>query len=247
LSRLDICVVVLVNPLLDHAQHLASPPRGMTRKALALAADVSERHLANLEYGVGNASVLVLLRLSGALQCPLGELVGDFSTSSAEWLLLRQLLEPLGDAALLRVRLAVGQMLGTGSGPAAHSPRVALVGLRGAGKSALSQMLADDLGWPFVELSREIEALTGCSTAEIQALYGINAYRRRERRVLAQALQQHSEAVIATPGGLVCDPTSFKPQRPRSASTPARNRWRPLRAAARACAANPGAGFMSAL
>ena len=67
--------------------------RGMTRKAVALAADVSERHLANLEYGIGNASYLVLLQVAGALQCALAELIGDVTTSSPEWLLLRELLE----------------------------------------------------------------------------------------------------------------------------------------------------------
>jgi XRE family aerobic/anaerobic benzoate catabolism transcriptional regulator len=183
--------------------------RGMTRKAVALAADVSERHLANLEYGVGNASILVLLQVAGALQCGLAELLGDVTTSSAEWLLLRELLERRDEATLHRVRVAVGEMLGTGGGNAARSPRVALIGLRGAGKSTLGQMLADDLGFPFVELSREIEKFAGCSVAEIQALYGQNAYRRYERRALEEAIQIHPEAVIATPGGLVSDAATF--------------------------------------
>jgi XRE family aerobic/anaerobic benzoate catabolism transcriptional regulator len=181
----------------------------MTRKAVALAADVSERHLANLEYGVGNASILVLLQVAGALQCALAELLGDVTTSSAEWLLLRELLERRDEATLHRVRVAVGEMLGTGGGNAARSPRVALIGLRGAGKSTLGQMLADDLGFPFVELSREIEKFAGCSVAEIQALYGQNAYRRYERRALEEAIQIHPEAVIATPGGLVSDAATF--------------------------------------
>ena len=183
--------------------------RGMTRKAVALAADVSERHLANLEYGVGNASILVLLQVAGALQCSLAELIGDVTTSSAEWLLLRELLERRDEATLHRVRVAVGEMLGTGGGNAARSPRVALIGLRGAGKSTLGQMLADDLGFPFVELSREIEKFAGCSVAEIQALYGQNAYRRYERRALEEAIQIHPEAVISTPGGLVSDAATF--------------------------------------
>ncbi len=183
--------------------------RGMTRKAVALAADVSERHLANLEYGVGNASILVLLQVAGALQCSLAELLGDVTTSSAEWLLLRELLERRDEATLHRVRVAVGEMLGTGGGNAARSPRVALIGLRGAGKSTLGQMLADDLGFPFVELSREIEKFAGCSVAEIQALYGQNAYRRYERRALEEAIQIHPEAVISTPGGLVSDAATF--------------------------------------
>jgi XRE family aerobic/anaerobic benzoate catabolism transcriptional regulator len=70
-------------------------------------------------------------------------------------------------------------------------------------------MLADDLGFPFVELSREIEKFAGCSIAEIQALYGVNAYRRYERRALEEAIQIHPEAVIATPGGLVSDAATF--------------------------------------
>jgi XRE family aerobic/anaerobic benzoate catabolism transcriptional regulator len=187
--------------------------RGMTRKALAAAADVSERHLANLEYGVGNASILVLLQVAGALQCSLAELIGDVTTSSPEWLLLRELLERRDDATLRRVRVAVGELLGTGgangSGAAARSSRVALIGLRGAGKSTLGQRLAADLDFPFVELSREIEKFAGCSIAEIQALYGVSAYRRYERRALEEAIQIYPEAVIATPGGLVSDAATF--------------------------------------
>jgi XRE family aerobic/anaerobic benzoate catabolism transcriptional regulator len=86
---------------------------------------------------------------------------------------------------------------------------VALVGLRGAGKSTLGAMLAEDLGYPFVELSREIEKFAGCSVSEIQGLYGQNAYRRYERRALEEAIQIYPEAVIATPGGLVSDPATF--------------------------------------
>jgi XRE family aerobic/anaerobic benzoate catabolism transcriptional regulator len=186
--------------------------RGMTRKAVALAADVSERHLANLEYGVGNASILVLLQVAQALQCTLAELTGDVTTASPEWLLLRELLEGRDEATLHRVRVAVGELLGTGGAaakPSGRSPRIALVGLRGAGKSTLGQMLADDLGVAFVELSREIEKFAGCSINEIQSLYGQNAYRRYERRALEEAIQIHAEAVIATPGGIVSDPATF--------------------------------------
>ena len=190
--------------------------RGMTRKAVALAAEVSERHLANLEYGIGNASFLVLQQVAGALHCPLAELMGDITTSSPEWLLLRELLAPCDEAGLRRARVAIGQMLGTGGensmtrqGLALRSTRVALIGLRGAGKSTLGQRLADDLAFPFVELSREIEKFAGCSIAEIQSLYGQNAYRRYERRALDEAVQIYPEAVIATPGGLVSDAATF--------------------------------------
>jgi XRE family aerobic/anaerobic benzoate catabolism transcriptional regulator len=187
--------------------------RGMTRKAVALAAEVSERHLANLEYGIGNASFLVLQQVACALQCPLAELIGDVTTSSPEWLLIRELLEHRDEATLRRARIAVGELLGTGGangqGMGDRSSRVALVGLRGAGKSTLGQMLADDLDYPFVELSREIEKFAGCSISEIQGLYGQNAYRRYERRALEEAIQIYPEAVIATPGGLVSDAATF--------------------------------------
>jgi XRE family aerobic/anaerobic benzoate catabolism transcriptional regulator len=187
--------------------------RGMTRRAVALAADVSERHLANLEYGIGNVSVLVLLQVAGALQCSLAELIGDVTTLSPEWLLLREMLEDRDEATLKRVRIAVGELLDMGGArvgaAGARSPRIALIGLRGAGKSTLGQRLAGDLGFAFVELSREIEQFAGCSVNEIQALYGQNAYRRYERRALEEAIQIHPEAVIATPGGLVSDPATF--------------------------------------
>jgi XRE family transcriptional regulator, aerobic/anaerobic benzoate catabolism transcriptional regulator len=186
--------------------------RGMTRKALAQATDVSERHLANLEYGVGNASVLVLLQVTRALHCSFAELLGDVTTRSPEWLLLREMLENRDEATLRRVRVAVGEMLGTGAeagSDRARSPRIALIGLRGAGKSTLGRMLAEDLDYPFVELTREIEKTAGCSTAEILGLYGQNAYRRYERRALEEAVQIYPEAVIATAGGMVSDLVSF--------------------------------------
>jgi XRE family transcriptional regulator, aerobic/anaerobic benzoate catabolism transcriptional regulator len=184
--------------------------RGMTRKAVALAADVSERHLANMEYGVGNASLLVLLQVSGALQCAVSELIGDITTSSPEWLMIRELLSGQDDATLQRVRIALGDMLGnTQAGDGSASKRIALVGLRGAGKSTLGALLARDLGYPFVELSREIEKLAGGSVAEIQALYGVNAYRRYERRALDELVRTYSEVVIATPGGLVSEAATF--------------------------------------
>jgi XRE family transcriptional regulator, aerobic/anaerobic benzoate catabolism transcriptional regulator len=188
--------------------------RGQTRKAAALAAGVSERHWANLEYGIGNASVLVMVQVAAALECSLAELMGDVSTSSPEWLLLRDQLGQLNDEQLRRLRLRLPELLSAQAAPAEATPatrsrRIALLGLRGAGKSTLGAMLAEDLGFPFVELSREIEKFAGCSISEIQGLYGMNAYRRYERRALEESIQIYPEAVIATPGGLVSDPASF--------------------------------------
>jgi XRE family aerobic/anaerobic benzoate catabolism transcriptional regulator len=183
--------------------------KGMTRRAVALAADVSERHLANLEYGTGNVSVLVLLQVAQALQCSLAELLGDVTTSSPEWLLIRELLSKRSEADLRRARLQLSDMLGEGGNAQERKNRIALIGLRGAGKTSLGQRLADDLGFPFIELSREIEQFAGCQISEIHNLYGANAYRRYERRALEEAIQIYPEVVIATPGGLVSDSANF--------------------------------------
>ena len=184
--------------------------RGMTRKAVAQAAEVSERHLANLEYGTGNASILVLLQVAQALHCDLSELLGDVTTSSPEWLMIRELLEHRSEPDLRRARQHLSELFhAPGAADRARTTRIAVIGLRGAGKSALGQRLAQDLGYAFIELSREIEQFAGCSINEIHNLYGTNAYRRYERRALEEAIQIYPEAVIATPGGLVSDAANF--------------------------------------
>ena len=192
----------------DRVRNLRSR-KGMTRKAVALAADVSERHLANLEYGTGNVSVLVLLQVSHALQCSLAELLGDISTSSPEWLLIRELLSKRTEADLRRARVQLTELFGESGDATARRTRIALIGLRGAGKTTLGQRLADDLGFTFIELSREIEKFAGCQISEIHNLYGANAYRRYERRALEEAIQIYPEVVIATPGGLVSESANF--------------------------------------
>ena len=182
--------------------------RGLTRKAAAASAGISERHFANLEYGTGNASILILQQVAQALNCSLAELIGDVTTGSPEWLLIRELLAGRSDDELHRARLAIGEALG-------QLPRrmpsqcVALIGLRGAGKSTLGALLAEDLEVPFLELSREIEKVAGCTVREIHDLYGSAAYRRYERRALEETLQNYPQAVIATPGGLVSDVASL--------------------------------------
>ena len=183
--------------------------RGLTRRAVAKNAGVSERHLANLESGTGNASILILLQVAHALQCSIFELLGDITTSSPEWLLIRELLEKRTESELRRARVQLGDMFGNTGSADARATHIALVGLRGAGKSTLGQRLAQDLGFAFVELSREIEKFAGCSVSEIHNLYGTNAYRRYERRALEETLQIYPEVVIATPGGLVSDPATF--------------------------------------
>ncbi|HWI12176.1 MAG TPA: helix-turn-helix transcriptional regulator [Burkholderiaceae bacterium] len=183
--------------------------RGLTRKGLAKAADVSERHLANVEVGVGNATVQFLRQLAQALNCSLAELVGDETASSPEWLMIRELLRGRSEAELLQARGALAALFGAPASQAARRQRIALIGLRGAGKSTLGRALAEAWRVPFVELNRSIEALAGCTLSEIHSLYGPAAYRRYENRAMEETIQRHPRAVIATPGGIVSDPATF--------------------------------------
>lgn len=183
--------------------------RGLTRKALARMADVSERHLANVESGVGNASIQFLRQLTLVLNCSLAEMIGDETASSPEWLMIREILRGRSEAELAQARGALSELFETPTSEAARRQRVALIGLRGAGKSTLGQMLADTWMVPFVELNRQIEALAGCSISEIHSLYGATAYRRYEYRALEDAIRRFPTAVIATPGGIVSDPATF--------------------------------------
>ena len=183
--------------------------RGLTRKGLAKAAEVSERHLANVEMGVGNASVQFLRQLAQALSCSLAELVGDETASSPEWLMIREILRGRSDAELVQARAALTSMFGAPASQAARRQRIALIGLRGAGKSTLGRALAEGWKVPFVELNRGIEALAGCTLPEIHSLYGPAAYRRYEKRAMEDTVQRFPRAVIATPGGIVSDPATF--------------------------------------
>jgi XRE family aerobic/anaerobic benzoate catabolism transcriptional regulator len=183
--------------------------RGLTRKALAEASAVSDRYLSNLESGIGNPTLLILEQLASGLDCSLAELIGDVTTRSPEWLLMRELLEGRGEQDMRKARLAVGEALGMAGAGGPHGCRIALIGLRGAGKTTLAHMLSEDLDVPFLELSTEIERVAGYSVREIQDLYGPNAYRRYERRTLEEILQIYPDFVLATPGGLVSEPATF--------------------------------------
>jgi XRE family aerobic/anaerobic benzoate catabolism transcriptional regulator len=184
--------------------------RALTRKALARLADVSERHLANVESGVGNASIQFLRQLALVLNCSLAEMIGDETASSPEWLMIREILRGRPETELAQARAALSELFDTPTSEAARRQRIALIGLRGAGKSSIGRMLADAWMLPFIELNREIERLAGCSIVEIHSLYGGNAYRRYEYRALEEVIRRFPSAVIATPGGIVSDPATFK-------------------------------------
>jgi XRE family aerobic/anaerobic benzoate catabolism transcriptional regulator len=181
--------------------------RGMPRRVLAETAQVSERHLANLESGIGNVSILVLQQVALALDCSLAELLGDETTNTPEWLMIRQILTGRNQEELKQAQRALTDLFG--NAVKQRTDRIALIGLRGAGKTTLGKMAAAALHRPFIELGAEITRLAGCSPSEIQALYGPNAYRRYERQALEETLHTYSSCVIATAGGLVADAASF--------------------------------------
>ena len=181
--------------------------RGMTRKILARDSGVSERYLAQLESGQGNASVLVLSQIARALNLPVADLLRDESDRSVELTLIQQLLKRLPAAKLAKVRAQLVRDYGSAYG--ARENRIALIGLRGAGKSTLGAALAKHLGVPFVELDHEVEAEAGTSLHEIFLLHGQAGYRRYERRALERTLEKNDRCVIATGGSIVSEPGTY--------------------------------------
>jgi XRE family transcriptional regulator, aerobic/anaerobic benzoate catabolism transcriptional regulator len=183
--------------------------RGMTRKILARDAGLSERYLAQLEAGRGNISIALLRRVAAALNRPLGELVGGEEDEPVELRLAVELLRRLAPEQLAAAHTLLGARFARPAG-AARARRIALVGLRGAGKSTLGARLARRLAVPFVELDAEIERDFGLSLAEIFALYGQPAYRRSERRVLDEILAREDGFVLAAGGSIVAEPATYQ-------------------------------------
>jgi len=180
--------------------------RGLARKVLSQQSGVSERYLAQLEAGEGNASVLLLRSVARALGMPLTELL-DHRESSVEQRLIRRFLERLPEHRLEDVVFRL--MREFGHDEALRRKRVALVGLRGAGKTTLGKALAAELHCPFIELDREIEREAGISLSEVFLLYGQAGYRRIERRCLERMIETHREMVMSVGGGVVSEPETY--------------------------------------
>jgi XRE family aerobic/anaerobic benzoate catabolism transcriptional regulator len=178
----------------------------MTRKQLARDSGVSERYLAELEGGRGNMSITLLRQIARAMDLAVEHLVRDGDDRSPELAALIARLERLTPQALGQA----ARLLQNDLAPVAdRRDRVALVGLRGAGKSTLGRGLAERLQRPFIELDREIERAAGVGLAELFDLGGQPAYRRHERRALEQVIQAYPRAVIATGGSLVSEPATY--------------------------------------
>jgi XRE family aerobic/anaerobic benzoate catabolism transcriptional regulator len=200
------------HPFLDHlAERVRTlrSARGMSRKVLARSAEVSERYLAQLEAGRGNISILLLRRIARAMGVPLAELVDERPERPLESMLLDQLLERLSPQQLTEARGLLLGHFGASSG-AERQHRIALIGLRGGGKSTLGDLLAAELQVPFIELDREIEAMSGMRLGEMFEMFGQETFRRSERAALEAILQKHPRFVLATGGSLVSQRGTFE-------------------------------------
>ena len=177
--------------------------RGMTRKALARDSSVSERYLAQLEQGQGNISVVLLARVASALRTEPGDLLQMHERQTAEEVLIADLLRELSPDT----HKAFLQMLSENFAvPVESRRRIALIGLRGAGKTSQGTLLAERIDAPFVRLGSQIEQLAGMSASEIFSLSGQAGYRRLEEKALMQTLQRHDRCVVETGGSIVMDP-----------------------------------------
>jgi XRE family aerobic/anaerobic benzoate catabolism transcriptional regulator len=179
--------------------------RGMTRAILARDSGVSVRYLAQLESGDGNISILRLRQVAQAMAMPLEEIIRVGPEQAAELTLLKQFLTRLSPPQLAEA----GNLLRGAFENRTRRQRIALVGLRGAGKSSLGKMLATHMKVPFIELADVIERTAGTSLSEVFSLYGQAAYRRYERRSLEWLIDNHDSFVLSTGGSISTEPATF--------------------------------------
>lgn len=180
--------------------------RGMSRKILAKDSGVSERYLAQLESGAGNISILLLRQIARAMDLPITEFLGDRAPLTVDQALLLRQVEDLSSEQLQELQAFIRDRFGIASSVKRH---IALIGLRGAGKTTLGQILATTFGLQFVEIAKEIEIEAGLSLNEIFDLYGQGAYRRFERRALERITADPAPKVIATGGSLPSEPATY--------------------------------------
>jgi XRE family aerobic/anaerobic benzoate catabolism transcriptional regulator len=182
--------------------------RGMTRRQLAHASHTSERYLAQIESGIGNPSVTVLRAIAQALDIPAADLLGELAAHGGARAALLDVIAQLPDHSLAELmQLIEARFLPPDRADRAR--RIALVGLRGAGKSTLGRMLARQLGSPFIELDRVVEQDYGASIPDMIEMAGTATFRRHERAALARAVAEYEAAVITTAGGIVSDRESY--------------------------------------
>jgi XRE family aerobic/anaerobic benzoate catabolism transcriptional regulator len=180
----------------------------MSRRQLAQESKTSERYLAQIESGAGNPSMLVMRAIADALEIPMFELLPQTGGGAAPYARIIDLLgrAPPSDLAALAdiIERRIDQAAATDRGR-----RIALIGLRGAGKSTLGKMLAEKLGVPFIELDRMVEQEYGASVPLLIEMSGLATFRRHERACLERVVTENETAVIATAGGIVSNPETY--------------------------------------
>ena len=182
--------------------------RGMTRRQLAKGSGASERYLAQIESGGGNPSASVLRAIARALDLTASALLPDTGAHPAALGGILDLLAQVPEGELPELAQLIAARIPRATG-ADRARRIALIGLRGAGKSTLGRMLAQHLGWPFVELDRAIEEDYGVSIPDLIEMAGIATFRRHERSALDRVIAAHEAAVITTAGGIVSIPETY--------------------------------------
>ena len=180
----------------------------MTRRQLAQASDTSERYLAQIESGAGNPSVSVLRAIAHALDLPAAALLPETGARTAELGAILDLLAQVPEKRIAGARQGDRGARCARAG-ADRARRIALVGLRGAGKSTLGRMLAQHLGWPFIELDRRVEEDYGASIPDLIEMAGTATFRRHERSALERVIAEHEAAIITTAGGIVSNPETY--------------------------------------
>jgi XRE family transcriptional regulator, aerobic/anaerobic benzoate catabolism transcriptional regulator len=176
--------------------------RGMTRRQLAQASETSERYLAQIEGGAGNPSVSVLRAIALALDLPIVALLPEADAPNTALGAIFDLLAQVPEnelpalTELIEARVAPPERTD-------RARRIALVGLRGAGKSTLGRKLAQQLGWPFIELDHVVEEEYGARVTDLIEMAGIATFRRQERSALERVIASNEAAVITTAGGIV--------------------------------------------
>ena len=182
--------------------------RGMTRRQLAQGSGASERYLAQIESGQGNPSVIILRSIAEALDVPVNELLPRSNGGSAA---LDHVLDALGRLPPSELPAIAGliEQRAAATSASDRARRIALVGLRGAGKSTLGRRLAIELGVPFIELDRIVERDYGASIPDLIEMAGLATFRRVERACLERVIAEHAAAVIAAAGGIVSNPESY--------------------------------------
>jgi len=182
--------------------------RGLTRRQLAVESGISERYLAQIEGGQGNPSVIVLKTVAQAMDMQMTELLPAAGPRHEGMTRIAELLGRLHASELPVIAQFIEQRIAEGAA-SQRAQRIALVGLRGAGKSTLGQLLAKRLDWPFVELNRVIEQDYGASISMLIEMSGVSAFRRYEQAALEKIIADHDKVVIATAGGVVSNPETY--------------------------------------